>query len=730
MNQLVVISLFILSLSPLSSEAASKSCIGNFTDQEIEWTIYDKETGELEHYTSKHPANMTWKCIQIEDSEVENLKITLEDEDEDTLRSCVASLAPNEWVEVRESDENDGLECLHYKDAASEVALQDVSYQQEKLVPMVNILGRVFLDKPIVGATLTIYNGDNEEVKTFKNKTNKLGVFSIDMEFTVKDLYKIVVSDGEYGKNDLIGTLEAKLSIEKEGVKTVNINAISSFISTYSDFEGLSIADATKKVKSFLDIPTYFDTKSYTPVNSEKHFSHYAFSKELRKENIPVDQFIDETIKEFGTSKHSFKSRLLKAFPKTPSELGTWAIEKMAGAVISKITGKTFDSIFGGGDTSSQLADIRNQINALSNQMKQLQDAVLKKLDKSTYASPTRDFMKSIIDLEGVLEQIQSMTDDIDNPKRDEKLMVLAEQLIKDNYTVPDNILNAIKSQTSEGQYDVASLNYLYASFTFPTFPKERYLGPRYYYRVEANLKYFKMLATKAAVAVALTQVSIAKTKKGQEQAKTYLEKRMKAINATKVSVYAETKLSFKNPGVGKNYIVDLYPHPKTNSNRIWANFLGKKANIFGAQREMTTKDYHFNLTWWIPTWQEMYDFLWLPWYNRYNSNPKRISFPKHLKDNVGFTVIPKELEANETNFFLFPQDRYYIYDRSTCVRAGNCRYTFVTVLTGVNRYSTSKFWLGLNEYGNSSIKRLNTTFKSQYFKMALIPIGTDLRNF
>ncbi|MBI9077970.1 MAG: hypothetical protein JEZ02_21410, partial [Desulfatibacillum sp.] len=257
--------------------------------------------------------------------------------------------------------------------------------------------GWVSVEKPISGATLTLYNIDGEEsYQLQKLTTGKLGSFLITVD-DIADDFRIVARGGSIDGEAFYDELSADYRNFDEENGTIYINAVTTMISACLDSHpGMTLDESTVAVKVFLGIPDWVDIGRGLHAEGE-YFSHGDFMNEA-EQNGGVDDFIDLLIAEMDNNPPGF----IHPFPgQANGDLngmgGTLALWLSQGAV-SYTGGKVFgwglsQMGIGFGDDSSQeienmqteLIKISQKLDAIDGELRKISNELSAQLNQNNY---------------------------------------------------------------------------------------------------------------------------------------------------------------------------------------------------------------------------------------------------------------------------------------------------------------------------------------------------------
>ena len=165
------------------------------------------------------------------------------------------------------------------------------------------LMGKVFLDEPIVGATISIYDMDG--VKIFEeNGTYETGSFNIEVPWgigrwdSILTDFKIVATGGTLNNESFTGTL-TRIVHDYDEEDYYKINAISTLIANYLEDYEMDYSEAEEAVEQFLEIPTGFTLSEIIDSSDYYHviFDHASFMLAASSDggfDVYIDTLVDE----------------------------------------------------------------------------------------------------------------------------------------------------------------------------------------------------------------------------------------------------------------------------------------------------------------------------------------------------------------------------------------------------------------------------------------------------
>lgn len=325
------------------------------------------------------------------------------------------------------------------------------------------IQGWVYADKPISGATLTIYNIKGEQVsKTDKSATGDLGSFLITV-YNLPSDFRILADNGRHEGQ----AFEANLSADFRNCDPQNdiiyINVVTTMVSTYLDqHPEKTLNKATAAVKKFLEIPDEVDIGSGLHGSGE-YFDYGKFLEEAANHG-GVNNYIEQLVKEIdGNATHPFPG-----LPTLSDEesIGVWAAKQLASGALSYVGGKLMGwglseiGIGFGGESDesikemqTKLVEISQQLDALDTKMTQFYDELSYQITQNNYDVRMGQMGTLISNIKSIRQKIAIY---ISNPPADptlletkkKEIIKLIEERLVGNETVIHDQLTGLNGQT------------------------------------------------------------------------------------------------------------------------------------------------------------------------------------------------------------------------------------------------------------------------------------------
>lgn len=283
------------------------------------------------------------------------------------------------------------------------------------------LIGMAYLDRPIAGATVSVYDLNGNKVFEAQNATNDFGVFIVNVGWAwvwgVPEAFKVTVTGGTIEDTPFTDTIVRYIQ-KYDQTNNYAINPITTLIAACKDDNpAQSFASIESSITSFLDIPTL------TTLDSVINNAHYngvffdatVFSEEAQA-NGGLNTFVEGLVGEIEQGKtHPFKGESLVAgegggaFSWTVGALGEGALcyfEEMAiGWVMSKLGYKSPEE--------KQNEKIMKELEAMSAELDQINeklDIVIADLAKiSAQLAAIQNALKNMeIELEKYIGEVNS----------------------------------------------------------------------------------------------------------------------------------------------------------------------------------------------------------------------------------------------------------------------------------------------------------------------------------
>jgi len=302
-----------------------------------------------------------------------------------------------------------------------------------------DVYGKVHLDKPVVGATVSIYDMDGTMISEEKDATYKTGSFFEKAAWgvgswdgAIPNDFKIVATGGLLGDEPFLGTMVRivqNYNEERENWAFYDLNAITTLIAVYLDkHPEVNYAEAEEVVQQFLDVPanlTMAEVISHCDYY-DVVFHHETFMFEA-SDYGGFDAFIDSLVDEIDSGlKHPFKG----------TSPGIWSLvfgfvgKALLNGLIHHGEGKALDwimSFLGSGEDESQrnldeitekldqvlstLNEIKQEIEEMKHMIQELSNALNKletELKKYIMALGSLD---PIAKIEETFDELRDMAD-------------------------------------------------------------------------------------------------------------------------------------------------------------------------------------------------------------------------------------------------------------------------------------------------------------------------------
>ncbi|MFC1984336.1 hypothetical protein ACFLVO_04955 [Chloroflexota bacterium] len=242
------------------------------------------------------------------------------------------------------------------------------------------LTGIVEVDNPIEGATIVIYDTGGDLLYKQDEATSDTGLFILDISKPLPVNFRIEADGGRDNVDNeaFTGTLAAEIrGHDEENYSYYHIGPVSTLLAAYmnkhSDFQ---YDEARTKIMDFLGL--HQSINIMTDLLSYKDYFHpEAFETEV-KQTTNFNDFIALLVEHVDTEEvefHDFTSSALDSGLVTAGigvditkALLLGLLEGAAGKIGGEATGWIIEHVIGGGE-KSELDDIKNDINELSNQI-------------------------------------------------------------------------------------------------------------------------------------------------------------------------------------------------------------------------------------------------------------------------------------------------------------------------------------------------------------------------
>lgn len=278
------------------------------------------------------------------------------------------------------------------------------------------IYGQATVDGPVAAASVTVLASSG--IRIGSGITNANGDFSIYVPEPIKD-YSIVVEGGTFKGSALVGSLTSVVRNRPEQGQHVIINPVTTLVSLQmQENPARSYQQSVADVQKFLGIPqAYGIGMNLTP----NEFSGKLFAQNLVAEG-GVSASSANLLRELNAGKtHFFHENLLRS---EGVEIASFVAKGIASGVLGKIGSEAFSSILGWGgsqdDRSSpaaiaaaeaarqqaaKLAQISDQISALSVKLQNVQSSLLAAIDQSSYTTLLGQRVQELVDINDYIDQ-------------------------------------------------------------------------------------------------------------------------------------------------------------------------------------------------------------------------------------------------------------------------------------------------------------------------------------
>ena len=247
--------------------------------------------------------------------------------------------------------------------------------------------GKAFLDHPISGATVRIYDRSGGLLYSVSSATGADGSFSITRPFP--ESFKVVINGGFIGGEAFVHEISAFIPKFDEGPLypsypyhinyPYKINAVTTLLTKYMDGHPEdSYLAAKEAVKKFLSVSGSVDLEEiiYSSEWYCYYFSHYLFMKDLEPDKA-MSSFVDQLIAELEQGKTRsyydggsigsslFQDAMAELLKGAASEVGSQG----AGWILGLLNK-------GGNDTDSRLDEMKTELDAILNDLEQIKSAL------------------------------------------------------------------------------------------------------------------------------------------------------------------------------------------------------------------------------------------------------------------------------------------------------------------------------------------------------------------
>lgn len=366
-----------------------------------------------------------------------------------------------------------------------------------------NLAGWVYANEPVSSAKLSIYNTTGEQIlKGESIVVGEQGAIVLDMEKLPSD-FRIVAQKGKLHGEEFPAVLSADVRGFDAEAGTIYINLATTLVGAYIDKKPETTFDeAVLSVKTFLELPEWFDIASGTQLSGE-HFSNGQFLTEAN-ENGGVNSFIDILLTEMEAGKtHPFKEELLQsagsfiakelakgALSYAGGELMGWGLSKAGIDLTKDPIAEDLDKIKKGmEEMQSKLSEMSIQLDAISTQLKNIQNQLKDMLKQITHQQKLSEYAGRVTQMNNLISSVDTIQRDLNhfvaNPPSNpeitrQRLINRIENSIVDNADTIHNYLVGVAGEKS--------LLTLWREIVY----EDRFLDSYDYDRVKAQYDFFR----------------------------------------------------------------------------------------------------------------------------------------------------------------------------------------------------------------------------------------------
>lgn len=277
------------------------------------------------------------------------------------------------------------------------------------------LFGVAYVDQPLVGATISIYDDDGDRIYEGENATSSNGIFIEKVTWprfrNVPSEFKITATGGTTNGQPFNGTLVRYVN-NYEQTSSYAINIVTSLMASYSDKNPSStIKEAGEAIHDFLEIPAELNITAIinSPGVSKGFFSCQKFLDEANQ-NGGFNAFVDALTAQIGQGQtHPFKGPpavggiALDIFKFVFTNIAKGALseigKQVAGTFMEPIMGWVMGVLGLGSDETDYTAQ---QLSAISDKL------------NLTYAKLV-EMDKKLIDISNTLSQISASIAELKN---------------------------------------------------------------------------------------------------------------------------------------------------------------------------------------------------------------------------------------------------------------------------------------------------------------------------
>jgi hypothetical protein len=376
--------------------------------------------------------------------------------------------------------------------------------REEKTDSDKTLAGWVYASEPVSSAELSIYNTKGERILEGEGMVaDEQGIIMLATAKLPSD-FKIIAQNGRlYGE-----AFDAVLRTDVRGFNaesdTIYINLATTFVGAYLDKKPEATLDeAVLSVKTFLELPEWFDLSSGTQLSGE-YFNNAQFLTEAN-ENGGVNPFIDMLLTEMEAGKtHPFKEESLQgAGSMIAKELAKGAASYLGGELMGWGLSKAGINFGDEDHTAEELAEIKNgmqemqsqlnemsiQLDAISTQLKNIQNQLKDMLKQITHQQALSEYAGRVAQMSNLISNVNTIQRDLNhfvanppsNPEKTRQSLInRIENSIVDNADTIHNYLVGIAGEKP--------LITLWREIVY----EDRFLDSYDYDRVKAQYDFFK----------------------------------------------------------------------------------------------------------------------------------------------------------------------------------------------------------------------------------------------
>ncbi len=250
------------------------------------------------------------------------------------------------------------------------------------------VRGYARVDAPLVGATVSVYDVNGNQILKKENVTGALGTFYLQIsESDLAEKIVIEVTDGSIGENGemFYGTLRAVICTYNEEQSYYELNPVTTLAAAYSEAYPEADCSATETViKDFLTIPEEIDI--FTELrHTNPHFVPEIFVTEMTAAG-GLEIFLKQLLGEVDEHNqvHSFGLQSANVLTDVEDSVATSLLKKIAEGAASEVGGQmagwAVSKIFGQDTPNPPLssAEFNSQMSQLHSQLNDIQQSVAK----------------------------------------------------------------------------------------------------------------------------------------------------------------------------------------------------------------------------------------------------------------------------------------------------------------------------------------------------------------